>query len=182
LALPSEEEVPEGPHRQLLIGLHRIYAQAGQPGLRKIAQGLKDDDDAPTTLNYQAIGKILNGRTIPTAPQLVSLALWLSKKATIPGKEVQLPIDALLEMHALLHSGRDQLLSQGDREAGEVTDSHRDTRLAGHNSERRLLGCMLKAKDAIADAVEVIAGDAFSDEFHSVILSSEKCQREPCRG
>lgn len=172
LELPSEEEVPEGPHRQLLIGLHRIYTQAGQPGLRKIAQGLKDDDDAPTTLNYQAIGKILNGKIIPTAPQLASIAFWLSKRARTPGKEIPFPIEPLLEIHELLHSGKIQRPSEGYSEIDSVADSPQTSRLAGHNSERKLLSCMLQAKDAIADAVEVIAGDAFFDELHSVIFTA----------
>ncbi|MFD6293985.1 replicative DNA helicase [Streptomyces sp. NPDC060235] len=172
LELPPEDEVPEGPHRQLLIGLHRIYAHAGQPGLRKIAQGLKDDDDAPTTLNYQAIGKILNGKTIPTAPQLVSLIFWLSKKAKIPGKEIASPVDSLLELRELIQNGKVQPPGEGVNKVNSGADSPSTSRMTGRNSERKLLACMLRAKDAIADAVQVVTGDAFFDELHSVTFTT----------
>lgn len=118
LAMPSEADVPLGPHRQLIAALHRAYASAGRPGLRQIATGLKHDDSIPGTVNYQAIGKILNGKQLPTPRQLVSLTSWLIKESEIRSEETQDPKDYVRTLLQLRDAAHDEALgiSTGSKE------------------------------------------------------------------
>ncbi|MFD3824166.1 replicative DNA helicase [Streptomyces sp. NPDC058625] len=178
LVMPGEEQVPPGPHRQMLIALHRAYAAAGRPGLRQIALGLKLDDSAPATLNYQAVGKILNGKQLPNPRQLASLALWLSREGSVEGQTDEDSRDFLQQLLDLCEAAHRQHLGLDEDSDNAVehdsgTGSAREAREeAAHPEERYVLGCMLRSKDALADVVEILRSDDFESQIHRKIYEA----------
>ncbi|MGW7210494.1 DnaB-like helicase C-terminal domain-containing protein [Streptomyces sp. NPDC054837] len=148
----------------MLVGLHEVYALAGRPSYRNMARGIKGDDRAPATLNYQAIGKILTGKTIPSPRQLVSLATWLFGEGSASGRDVG-DVDGtlaqLLQLREDAH--RHYIGSHVDPETSSSGEERRGTPNGsslvnqGVASERKMLSCMLQSKDAIADVVELVA-------------------------
>ncbi|GAA0275928.1 hypothetical protein GCM10010302_11920 [Streptomyces polychromogenes] len=83
--MPGQEAVPAGPHRDLLTALHRLYRLAGPPGLRKISEEIRDSDEFDATLNRNLISSILQGKRLPTALQLDSLARYFASLAAHAG-------------------------------------------------------------------------------------------------
>ncbi|MEU9661459.1 replicative DNA helicase [Streptomyces chartreusis] len=168
----------------MLIALHRAYAAAGRPGLRQISLGLKLDDSAPATLNYQAIGKILNGKQLPNPRQLASLALWLSREGNVAGQtdeDSKEFIDRLISLREAAH--RNQLGSSDTHDElpndaygithNRSTDySPSEQGSAGRSNERKALGCMLLSKDALADVVEFLRVEDFDDVLHRAIYTT----------
>ncbi len=181
LAMPSETEVPPGPHRKMLAALHEVYVAAGRPGLRQISIGLKDDDSIPATLNYQAVGKILNGKQLPSPRQLISLTLWLHKEGNIGSKaesDYKELITQLMEFREAAH--RHQLGIEGSEaplasaETGRRNQSPRNAQSAvkiENANERKVLSCMLQSRDAIADVVEILRASDFSNDLHKEIYN-----------
>jgi hypothetical protein len=55
---PSEEEVPSGPHRQLLNELFHMYGQAGRPVLRAITAAA-EKMDLPGTASQETLRRVL---------------------------------------------------------------------------------------------------------------------------
>ncbi|MFG2618880.1 replicative DNA helicase [Streptomyces sp. NPDC048507] len=155
--MPGEDAVPAGPHRQMLTSLHTAYAAAGRPGLRAISLGLKGDDYAPTTLNYQAIGKILNGLTLPNPRQLVSLAGWLYREGESGGSGdgAEGFTRDLVELREAAHKRQ---LGVADTEPSSRETDH-------HPSERHVLSCIMQSRDALADVVEILNRDDFADHL-----------------
>jgi Tetratricopeptide repeat len=64
IALPDEDRLPPGPHRDLLEALHSLYEGAGKPGLRRIAAGITDADYRDT-VSHEKIGALLRGAGLP---------------------------------------------------------------------------------------------------------------------
>ncbi|MGY4277722.1 DnaB-like helicase C-terminal domain-containing protein [Streptomyces sp. M18.1] len=171
--MPGKDEVPDGPHRKLITLLHRAYAAAGRPGLRKIALSLNQDDSAPATLNYQAIGKILNGKTLPDPRQLISLASWLFREGGVSGyidRDVDALLQELLDLREMAHQKYLGISDPSESETGRGgVDSQESPAVPGGaeiTNEWKLLSCMLQSKDALADVVEVVTSAAFKDGLH----------------
>ncbi|WP_405543502.1 replicative DNA helicase [Streptomyces goshikiensis] len=165
--MPPEEDVPPGPHRQMLVALHAAYAAAGRPGLRPMALGLRLDDSAPATLNYQAIGKILNGKLIPNPKQLLSLAGWLFREGTGSGQSAEEECGRFLDhLQGLCSATHEQQLGFGREKSFSAAD------YSNHQveDERKLLGCMILSVDAIADVKEFSSAGDFVDEFNSAVF------------
>ncbi|MFI7633918.1 hypothetical protein [Nonomuraea sp. NPDC049400] len=62
--MPSKDQVPEGPHRELLILLFQMYRAAGRPPLKQIvstAERLGLDG----TASQETIRRTLHGKVIP---------------------------------------------------------------------------------------------------------------------
>ncbi|MFE2547690.1 replicative DNA helicase [Streptomyces sp. NPDC059355] len=150
----------------MLAALHDTYAAAGRPGLRQISQGLLLDDSAPATLNYQAIGKILNGKQIPSPKQLTSLAGWLLREGVSDGrsgeKEFRQSIDRLQALCRAIHQSQ-QGVRAGGAEVPPASTVNSDRQV---EDERMLLGCMILSSDAISDTEGVIGPDDFTDDFN----------------
>ncbi|MFI6372426.1 DnaB-like helicase C-terminal domain-containing protein [Streptomyces sp. NPDC050546] len=180
MTLPDDSEVPEGPHRQMLVRIHDVYALAGRPSYRDMASGVKSDDRAPATLNYQAIGKILKGRKLPSPRQLVSLVTWLSREASASGQDMGNLDEVLAQLQKLREEAHRHALGiqLDSKEAAE--DRQSDTTnipsvvTQGIASERRMLSCMLQSKDAIADVVELVVpiDSVFTDGLHVEIYTA----------
>jgi replicative DNA helicase len=172
--MPSEAEVPPGPHRQLLVDLHRAYAAAGRPGLRQIAEGLKADDAAPATLNYQAVGKILNGKQLPNPRQLISLASWLFREENFGAgvnadseERLQRVLQFREEAHRrILGIDADAADVSGEREADESSNARTSWVNDVRRNERKLMSCMLQSRDSIADVVDLLNTYVFIEEEH----------------
>ena len=64
VALPGEDRVPPGPHRDLLKALHALYEGAGKPSLRQIAAGIRDGEYRDT-ISHEKAGALLRGRGLP---------------------------------------------------------------------------------------------------------------------
>ncbi|MEZ7132688.1 hypothetical protein ACBR40_45760 [Nonomuraea sp. AD125B] len=62
--MPSQEEIPQGPHRLLLAELHHMYRQAGRPVLRAIV-AQADRMDLEGTASQETIRRVLKGLTVP---------------------------------------------------------------------------------------------------------------------
>ncbi|MCG7204134.1 replicative DNA helicase [Streptomyces arenae] len=181
--MPSEEEVPAGPHRQLLAALHQAYAEAGRPGLRQISTGLKNDNSAPGTVNYQAIGKILNGKQLPNPRQLVSLALWLIREGEIRSEESQDPKEYIQRLLTLRDAAHDNALGitaknedlnnqESKKENIASSDTLKLILEAESHIEQSLLSCMLQSSETIADIVEPITPDSFSSALNREIYGA----------
>ncbi|MFB6550159.1 replicative DNA helicase [Streptomyces sp. NPDC056405] len=157
----------------MLIGLHDVYALAGRPSYQVIARGIKSDDQAPATLNHQAIGKILKGKKLPDPRQLVSLVTWLFREGSVSGQsegDVNKLLPELLRFREMAHRGE---LEIRDEASTASSEERRDGKAGispvikrGVDGERKLLSCMLQSKDAIADVVELVKSDVFADELH----------------
>ncbi|MFG2227944.1 hypothetical protein [Streptomyces sp. NPDC048644] len=63
--VPDTCDVPEGPHRQLLLALHQLYRDAGRPGIKRTSDTIKKRTDLPDTISHQGISKILHGTVVP---------------------------------------------------------------------------------------------------------------------
>jgi replicative DNA helicase len=180
LAMPGEDQVPAGPHRQLLLALHEAYRAAGRPSLRQIALGLKRDDDAPATLNYQAVGKVLNGRTIPTPRQLVSLASWLTREGNVTREYKVNEQEFIKDLQVLLNAVENDSLGipESDESGAEKPDTidsgteiARSILAAENTIQLTLLSSMLRSESAIAEVVERVKVDLFVDEFHRAMYT-----------
>ncbi|MES5824831.1 hypothetical protein [Streptomyces sp. RG80] len=71
LVMPSEEELPAGPHRKFLEELHLYYRAAGRPKLARILQVIHasvdappgDAPDMPPQISRETIRRILKGKS-----------------------------------------------------------------------------------------------------------------------
>ncbi|WP_158711493.1 replicative DNA helicase [Streptomyces xylophagus] len=151
---------------------------AGRPGLRKIALGLKHDDSVPTTLNYQAIGKVLGGKHLPNPRQLTSLASWLHREGNIeePDEEsTRSLIQHLVELCEAAHNHQAAPESpKADQPSEKRKPAASDPEVIEYDltSERLLLGCMLLSKDAVADVTEILNSEDFASSTHGSIFST----------
>ena len=80
---PSEQELPPGLHRDLVLAVRALYRAAGFPSVRTIADGIKDgDEEFPDLMNHQLVAEFLRGRTLSTLPKVQSLAMYLAVQQT----------------------------------------------------------------------------------------------------
>jgi tetratricopeptide (TPR) repeat protein len=64
IALPGEDRLPPGPHRDFLEALHALYDGAGKPGLRLIAAATADGEYR-STISHENAGALLRGTGLP---------------------------------------------------------------------------------------------------------------------
>lgn len=64
IAMPSKEQVPEGPHRDLLIVLFQMYRSAGRPPLKQIVSTAKRLN-LDGTASQETVRRTLHGKIIP---------------------------------------------------------------------------------------------------------------------
>jgi replicative DNA helicase len=145
--------------------------------------GLKHDNSMPGTVNYQAIGKILNGKQLPSPRQLVSLASWLINEGKFRAEDTRDPKEYIRQLLQLRDSAEGEALSipvetkgnEEDRSIGEdakPSGALKRVQEAEGKVERKLLSCMLQSTDAIADIVEPITPDSFSSEINREIYGA----------
>ncbi|MEU8473909.1 replicative DNA helicase [Streptomyces hygroscopicus] len=109
----------------------------------------------------------------------MSLALWLSREGSIGGQTEEDSkefIKQLMDLRQAAHNrqfdNRHTFDELPEEHGGETPDSSphiappRQTRGAQRVTERKVLGCMLQSKDAIADVVESLEIDHFGEELH----------------
>lgn len=68
LKMPSEAELPDGPHRRFVEELFVHYRAASRPTLREIAKWIKDHQDAQDlrgTASTETIRRVMNGTSVP---------------------------------------------------------------------------------------------------------------------
>ncbi|KAB7833566.1 hypothetical protein [Streptomyces mobaraensis] len=73
IPMPGLDRLPDGPHRELLVEVHRLHEEVGWPGLQKTSAAIKVRRDLPDTISHEAISKILHGKTFPQWLKLESL-------------------------------------------------------------------------------------------------------------
>ncbi|MFB7475606.1 hypothetical protein [Kitasatospora sp. NPDC056184] len=73
--MPSPDQLPAGPHRDLLHAVHVLHEEAGWPGLQKTSTAIKARDDLNDTISHEGISKILRGEVVPTQ--------WLKLEALV---------------------------------------------------------------------------------------------------
>jgi hypothetical protein len=66
-AMPSKEELPDGPRREFVTELRRYYRAAGRPAYRKISQAIEDSTDFEKgiTASQETVRRILRGMVLP---------------------------------------------------------------------------------------------------------------------
>ncbi|MEV4804980.1 hypothetical protein AB0K18_33695 [Nonomuraea sp. NPDC049421] len=64
IAMPSKDQVPEGPHRDFLIIVFQMYRQAGRPSLKQIVNAA-ERMDLQGTASMETIRRTLRGKIIP---------------------------------------------------------------------------------------------------------------------
>lgn len=79
--MPTEDVLPPGAERELLLALHVLYIDADRPGVRDIETKMKDDDELPGTMNRQAVSDVLAGRVFSRKMQAEALGMFLAKTA-----------------------------------------------------------------------------------------------------
>ncbi|RSS75538.1 hypothetical protein EF918_24075 [Streptomyces sp. WAC06614] len=86
IVLPSELEIPPGPHRNLLAALHDLYRLAGFPSTRKISEAIARSEFARDSMSHQTVANILTGRRVPRwlkVEALVDALFTLARRETI---------------------------------------------------------------------------------------------------
>ncbi|MCX4528678.1 MULTISPECIES: DnaB-like helicase C-terminal domain-containing protein [unclassified Streptomyces] len=177
IPMPDESTVAPGPHRDLLVALHEVYAAAGRPGLRTIARGVTADDRLPSTLTHHAIGRVLGGSAIPSPRQAHALAAWLAEEAAAGAgteAEVEQTVERLVNLCRAVgpaaHAPSSAHMTAGRATPSSRRDGGTDTATGVDSgaveAERRLLGAMLASGDAVADVVDYLDADDFTLPVH----------------
>jgi tetratricopeptide (TPR) repeat protein len=65
VAMPSTNDLPDGPLRRLVQAIHEIYTAAGRPGVRQISNAIKDRDDLRDTVSHETVSAMLRGEALP---------------------------------------------------------------------------------------------------------------------
>lgn len=65
IPMPSTSDVPDGPHRRLLLAVHQLYMDAGSPGIHHTSRSIRARNDLHDTISHEAISKILRGAVKP---------------------------------------------------------------------------------------------------------------------
>jgi len=73
LRMPTEAELPRGPHRDFTEQLFSLYKEARRPGLREISSAIPDD--APGTASVETIRRMLRGLNVPVHWQTVDAVI-----------------------------------------------------------------------------------------------------------
>lgn len=81
IVLPGVDRVPEGPKRELLVELHKLYHLADAPGLRGLSAEIADKLLLSATMNRDLLSKIFSGKRWPTVRQVDSLVRVLAEKS-----------------------------------------------------------------------------------------------------
>ncbi|MBQ0995877.1 hypothetical protein [Streptomyces sp. RK62] len=103
------DRVPEGPKRDLLIELHKLYQLADAPGLRGLSAEIADRLLLSATMNRDLLSKIFSGKRWPTIKQVDSLVRVLAEKSIR-----KTDIDAEAErFHQLWMSAEQPFLTEG---------------------------------------------------------------------
>jgi tetratricopeptide (TPR) repeat protein len=80
VAMPTPEDLPDGPLRRLVQAIHELYATAGRPGVRQISNAIKDRDDLRDTVSHETVSAMLRGEGLPRWVKLEcvirQLAAW----------------------------------------------------------------------------------------------------------
>nr|WP_237534328.1 DnaB-like helicase C-terminal domain-containing protein [Streptomyces sp. SID3343] len=163
--------------------MHRLYVEAGPPGLRAIAKGIRDDSSLGSTLNPSALGRILNGAVFPKGYALRTLSTWLAGEAQNHGTAAG---EAEILRRTVEESWQQARPSpkKGTSGLGGAVPEHPGTASASPEKtrsdvpwsdardERLVLGGMLLNKDVIADVVEHLRARDFSHSAHASIYET----------
>ncbi|MEU7457555.1 hypothetical protein [Streptosporangium roseum] len=67
IRMPSEAELPPGPHRDFVEELRRYYRSAGRPPLRDISRAIENRTDLKeATASQETVRRMLRGMVLPT--------------------------------------------------------------------------------------------------------------------
>lgn len=96
--MPSEEELPPGPKRDLVAALHVLYTAAGKPAMRTLSMWIGEQDDLPGTLSQQGVSDALRGKGTTRWLNLESLVRVLAARQRVSRLDSR---DVLTEIHTL---------------------------------------------------------------------------------
>ncbi|GDY60552.1 hypothetical protein SVIO_111750 [Streptomyces violaceusniger] len=65
IVLPNTDQIPDGPHRRLLLAVHQLYRDAGKPGIHHTSRTIRSRNDLRDTISHEAISRILRGEVMP---------------------------------------------------------------------------------------------------------------------
>ncbi len=81
--LPGLDRLPSGPRRELTEALHELYEAAGRPGLRKIADAVREGEYRDT-VSHEKVSAMLKGKDSPRWSKwecvVRQLAVWTSPR------------------------------------------------------------------------------------------------------
>jgi hypothetical protein len=67
MRMPSESELPDGPHREFVVELRRYYRAAGRPPLRRVSREIEGRADLKeVTASQETVRRMLKGMVLPT--------------------------------------------------------------------------------------------------------------------
>lgn len=78
IPMPDEGQVPVGPHRDLLLELHDLYKQAGQPGARRISESVREAE-LKDLVSHQTVSSMLKGDNVPRWTKLEAVVTVLAR-------------------------------------------------------------------------------------------------------
>ncbi|MFB9449912.1 hypothetical protein Dvina_34600 [Dactylosporangium vinaceum] len=62
LDVPDRNALPDGPQRNLVIELHRLYRDAGYPGLKRLSAEIRGRADLPDVVSHETVSNMLHGQ------------------------------------------------------------------------------------------------------------------------
>lgn len=97
IKLPAEDVLPEGPVRDLVEVVHKLYRGAGTPGLRIIAKATRDGDYRDTA-SYETVGAILRGMAVVPRWSKLEAVVRVLIEWHVPQLETEQQVAKILEL------------------------------------------------------------------------------------
>lgn len=117
--MPSRATVEPGAHRELLVSLHDLYRKAGQPGVRRISQAVRESD-LSDVVSHETVSSMLKGTSFPRWSKLEAVVRTLGRWSVTQPDEQAL----VLRFHGLWDAANNPALSQaveGDQPKASVS-------------------------------------------------------------
>lgn len=117
--MPDEGQVPVGRHRDLLLELHDLYKQAGQPGARRISESVREAE-LKDLVSHQTVSSMLKGDNIPRWTKLEAVVTVLAQWS-VEQPDVRATVK---KMHRLWMSTQSPVTSRNDESPEFMLASH----------------------------------------------------------
>jgi hypothetical protein len=107
IRMPSEQELPPGPRRDLAVALFDLYELAGKPPVRVISTWIQEDDgdDLPGTLSHEGVSSALRVAAMPRWLNLESLVRVLVKKRRVGLSDADATVAHILTLWRIADGG-----------------------------------------------------------------------------
>ncbi len=90
VASPGPDELPPGPHRDLVEAIHALYDLAGKPSARVISLAIRKDGTLGEAASHETISALLRGTSFPSWRRGESIVIVLNRMCQRPEDESRL--------------------------------------------------------------------------------------------